>query len=292
MLRDALAMEHRLYGAEHPSMVRTLSEWAHMLLFYHRLADAEPLVRQALALRVKLFGPEGREVARGYRDLALLMKLKGDPVQAEQLYRTALGISIKAGSNDTDTDLSRSTLAGLLMSQNRPAEAAELYREALTNRRDRDGETLEVAYTAKQLAIALHAAGKPSEAEAPYREAYSIYRNTPAGADPRRLNTAAWFLATCELPAVRDGATAVKFAEQAVATTNRKIPIFLDTLAAAYAETGRFEKAVSVEQEAIALTTEAKGEFAPRLKRYQSGAPYHQSIAPATTLPAGTSQPR
>ena len=49
------------------------------------------------------------------------------------------------------------------------------------------------------------------------------------------------------------------FAEKAVAATNRKTPADLDTLAAAYAEAGQFEKAVSTQQEAIALLqTEAE----------------------------------
>ncbi len=291
MLRDALAMEHRLYGAEHPSMVRTMSEWGHMLLVYHRLTEAEPLVRQSLALRLKLFGEEGREVSRGYRDVALLLKFKGDPAQAEQLYRTALEIGIKAGSNDVDTDLSRSLLAEFLVLQKRPVEAAELYRQALANRRERDGETLEVAYTAKQLAGALCLAGKSSDADAYYREASSIYRKTPASTDAKRLNAAAWFLATCELPPARDGASAVRFAEQAVAATNRKLPLYVDTLAAAYAETGQFEKAISVEQEALAMVKDSKDELAARLKLYRSGSPYHQSTAPATTSPIATSQP-
>ena len=66
-------------------------------------------------------------------------------------------------------------------------------------------------------------------------------------------NNLAWLLATCPMSKFRDGPTAVSHAETAVASTNRGIPNMLGTLAAAYAETGQFDKAVSTEREAIAL---------------------------------------
>jgi Flp pilus assembly protein TadD len=68
----------------------------------------------------------------------------------------------------------------------------------------------------------------------------------------------------------------VIFAEKAVAATNRKTPADLDTLAAAYAEAGQFEKAVSAEQEAMALQpTEAeKKEYGTRLKLFEAHVPY------------------
>ena len=92
------------------------------------------------------------------------------------------------------------------------------------------------------------------------------------------LNDLARLLATCEDSAIRNGRRAVTFAENAVATTNRKAPEMLDTLAAAYAEAGEFEKAVSVQQEAIALLDKGKikEDFAVRLKLYESNSPYRE----------------
>ena len=62
---------------------------------------------------------------------------------------------------------------------------------------------------------------------------------------------------------VRDGANAVIRAEKAVAATERKAPWTLATLAAAYAEVGQFEKAVTTQQEAIGLlqTEEKENDF-------------------------------
>ena len=93
------------------------------------------------------------------------------------------------------------------------------------------------------------------------------------------LNWAAWHLATSPDLAVRNGTNAVAFAEKAVTVTNRKKPNYLGTLAAAYAEVGQFEKAVSTQQEAIALLqTEAeKNDYGSRLKLYEAKVPYHQA---------------
>ena len=89
--------------------------------------------------------------------------------------------------------------------------------------------------------------------------------------------TAAWILATSMEPKTRDGPAAVSLAETAVDATHRKSAPHLDILAAAYAETGAFEKAASTEKEAMAfLTTEAaKNNYGGRLKLYEAKSPYH-----------------
>jgi hypothetical protein len=55
----------------------------------------------------------------------------------------------------------------------------------------------------------------------------------------------------------------------------------LDTLAAAYAEVGDFTKAISVQQESIALLSAGesnkRSEFESRLRLYQSGRPYRDA---------------
>jgi len=51
-------------------------------------------------------------------------------------------------------------------------------------------------------------------------------------------------------------------------------------LAAAYAEVGQFEKAVSVQNEAIGLLQDEtlKKDLATRLKLYESNSPYRESL--------------
>jgi tetratricopeptide (TPR) repeat protein len=68
---------------------------------------------------------------------------------------------------------------------------------------------------------------------------------------PRMLDELAWLLATYPDSNSRDGTEAVRLAERACDVTERRIPALLDTLAAAYAETGDFPRAISAVEEAL-----------------------------------------
>ena len=111
-----------------------------------------------------------------------------------------------------------------------------------------------------------------------YRKALAQIRLIAESGDAQGMNNAAWILATCPVAEVRDGRSAVAWAERAVAATNRKDPGKLDTLAAAYAEVRDFAKAVAVQTEAMALlhTEQEKQDYASRLKLYESGSPYRE----------------
>jgi tetratricopeptide (TPR) repeat protein len=92
------------------------------------------------------------------------------------------------------------------------------------------------------------------------------------------LNAEAWLLATCPDQAVRNGAKAVELAQQAVKRDAN--PRLRDTLAAAYAETGKFEDAVREETDAIerakAKNVEMPGADA-RLRLFQAGQAFHRT---------------
>jgi len=70
------------------------------------------------------------------------------------------------------------------------------------------------------------------------------------------LNEAAWVLATSSDPALRNGTEAISLAERAVRLTAAHDPALLGTLAAAYAESGAFEKAIELEQSAAILAAQ------------------------------------
>ncbi len=70
------------------------------------------------------------------------------------------------------------------------------------------------------------------------------------------LNDMAWVLATSNDAALRNGTAALPMAEHAVELTSQKEPAVLGTLAAAYAETGAFNKAIETEQRATELAKE------------------------------------
>jgi len=107
-------------------------------------------------------------------------------------------------------------------------------------------------------------------------EAINLFRKAGEAGEVGGFNNLAWILATSENSSIRNGPNAVFFGEKAVAATHSKKPATLDTLAAAYAEAGQFEKAVKTEQEAIALvqTKEEKNAFRTRLKLYEAKVPY------------------
>jgi TPR repeat protein len=104
------------------------------------------------------------------------------------------------------------------------------------------------------------------------------YRSVIESGNASELNDIAWSLATSARTEGRDGRNAIAFAQKAVEATGRNEPNYVDTLAAAYAEAGDFQKAVAIQEEAIALLKDeaAKKDFSSRLKVYESGMPYHE----------------
>ena len=96
------------------------------------------------------------------------------------------------------------------------------------------------------------------------------------------LNTLAWILATHPSGSIRNGAEAVRHAQKAVDLSQERNAVFLDTLAAAQAEAGRFEEAVRSAQKAAELARaenpELLGDITARIKLYQSGRPYRERL--------------
>jgi hypothetical protein len=113
-----------------------------------------------------------------------------------------------------------------------------------------------------------------------FGEAAKWYRKAAARGAVGDRNNLAWFLATCPDATVRNGSEAVAMAESAVLMTGRRNADFLDTLAAAYAETGQFAEAVRTQKEAIALLSDGdkKVDFMTRLKLFESKSAYHQPL--------------
>jgi tetratricopeptide (TPR) repeat protein len=89
-------------------------------------------------------------------------------------------------------------------------------------------------------------------------------------------NGLAWMLATCPSDNIRNGEKALAHASAACKLTKTSSPANLDTLAAAYAEMGDFDNAVSAQKAAFELLEDAneKIEFGLRLELYKSGKPY------------------
>jgi tetratricopeptide (TPR) repeat protein len=95
------------------------------------------------------------------------------------------------------------------------------------------------------------------------------------------LNGLAWTLATDKNAAVRDGAEALRLATHLVQVTQTNAPEMLDTLAAAYAETGDYAQAIQTAHAALALLAAntnhaALVELQTHLKTFQARQPWRE----------------
>ncbi len=99
---------------------------------------------------------------------------------------------------------------------------------------------------------------------------------------PEPLNAHAWLLATSPDDKLRDGAEAVRLATHAVDITSGRQPALLNTLAAAYAETGQSNKAVTAASQAIELAQQlGQTNLIPRMQQaldlYHTGRPFRDT---------------
>lgn len=105
---------------------------------------------------------------------------------------------------------------------------------------------------------------------------------TPKPIDPalaaKYENGLAWFLATTPSDKHRNGRLAVRSASRACALTDSKIPAYVDTLAAAHAESGDFARARITQLAAWGqCDKDEKDDYYSRYKLYLQSKPYRQS---------------
>jgi tetratricopeptide (TPR) repeat protein len=124
------------------------------------------------------------------------------------------------------------------------------------------------------LGIALERAGRVQDAMGHYEQALRI---RPDLLDTQ--NNLAWLLATLTPAEGGDPSRALALAQRACALKHYGDAGYLDTLAAAYAASGRFAAAVATAQKAIDLArsagqTNILSQFESRLELYRAGQPY------------------
>jgi tetratricopeptide (TPR) repeat protein len=237
---------------------------AALLARQERFEEAIAHARRALQLA------PGSEPA--YEQLASLLAGHGDTKEAVQIAREGLGVApfspelhLDLGAallscGQTGEGISQMRLASAikpnwaepqvvigtaLMSEARYEEAAQHLREALQLEPDN-------ARAHSQLAAALSAQHQTAEAITHYTEALRLEPDL-LGA----LNNLAWIRAANPQSELRNGQEAVRLAEHACEVTKFKEPLLVGTLAAAYAEAGRFEEAAATAQKARALALTA-----------------------------------
>jgi len=94
-------------------------------------------------------------------------------------------------------------------------------------------------------------------------------------------NGLAWVIATEDKSSPSDRDEALLIADAAAKKTEYNHPQILDTLAAAHAASGEFDKAIAVANQAIKLATQGGSqpladEIRARLQKYRLGKPYRE----------------
>ncbi len=93
--------------------------------------------------------------------------------------------------------------------------------------------------------------------------------------DPDAYNGRAWLCATCPDSRFRDGKQAIADATKACELTEWSDAGIIDTLAAAYSESGDFAKAVEWQTKAVSMVSASeKAEYQEHLELYRAGKPY------------------
>jgi tetratricopeptide (TPR) repeat protein len=169
----------------------------------------------------------------------------------------------------------RSNLGNVLQQQGKTKDAIAQYEKALA-------QSPKQADVHFRLGMAMESEGKLADAVAHYQKAVEL--------EPRDIlatNNLAWLLATCPEAALRQGKKAVELAERMVTMAGDEQPGLLDTLAAAYAEVGRYADAVETARQAVRLAKEKEDEklveaLKKRLALYKAEKPFHETA----TMPA------
>jgi len=236
------------------------------------------------------------DYAEAHNNLANLLAAQGRLQEAVEQYQKAVQFK-------PDHVGAHYNLANALGSQGRLDEAAEHYRKCIElNPSHADAHS--------NLANLLATQGKLNEAVVEYQRTIQLIPNSAQAhfrfgqalqaqhyfkmaiteyqraleLDPRHLPVhlnLAWLLATNPDDTLRDGNKAVELVEQAGALAGAESPQILDTLAAAYAEAGRFPEAVKTAQRGLNLPATRNNQpladaIQSRLKLYEARTPFRE----------------
>ena len=199
--------------------------------------------------------------AEAYNNLGFALFQNGKVDEAIAQYQSALQIK-------PDYAEAHNNLGNALARKGDVDEAATEFQEALQIEPTNAGANNNLGVISLQ-----H--GRLADAIAYYQTAVKLNPDSP-----EFENNLAWMLAAAPQASLRNGVQALKLAQQANQQTGGNNPIILHTLAAAYAETGRFNDAQRIAEQAIGLAQAAgqqglAQQLAVELKFYQAGLPYH-----------------
>jgi HemY protein len=217
------------------------------------MAGQWPRAHRYLVRTIKL-DPTADEA---YFHLGLILRNKNNLREAEAMLLKALEYQ----PNNTNV---LNNLGVILLEQGRFSEAVASLHGAL----EIYPENINARYN---LGMSLWASGNSKEAVSQYRRVLEVKPKWSVAA-----NSLAWILATDPDHNVRNGDEAVRWAKVAVEEDQGRNPEYLDTLAAAYAESGRFQEALYTAEHALSRAQQAGDkeliqDIAKRRRLYQSG---------------------
>ena len=183
-------------------------------------------------------------------------------------YKGAEAQYLAVFKSDPRQPIANRMYARLLEMEGRNAEAIRHYQMSVSLNPDID--------TCMDLATLDYACGNWGRAAMDLRRVLSL-KPDPA-MKVTALNNLAWILATCPDGSVRNGLAAVRYARDACRLTAFKQSGAVSTLAAAYAEAGRFPDAVTTAEMALRLATDVGDTQSAMtirklLAQYQAGKP-------------------
>jgi len=280
-LTEAEFMARRAYACKKKVLGSSSVDFTRLLAILHdegKAEEAELLFQNEMSeLRDRLPANELARILNAYSSTLMAHQLFA---QAEPLIREYLAIQERALPDDWRTSSARSLLGGSLIGQKRYTEAEPLLVSGYAGMKQHENlipatARLRLWEALARLVAFYQTTGDLDRLSLWRSESVQWCQRESESDNAKELNGLAWVMATSADPSMRDGVGATILAEKAAALTERKDPGILDTLAAAYAEAGRFARAVTVQQEAIATVpgAEQKKEFAVRLKLYEANRP-------------------
>jgi tetratricopeptide (TPR) repeat protein len=251
---DAAVGHYEAVLALHPDDAEAHNNLGNTLFRLGRVMDAISHFKKALAIK-----PQYPEASLNFADALLA---EGDEDGAIQQYSAGL-------AQLPDHAPGQYNLANVLFRRGRVEEAISHYRKAI----ELDAHNPDAR---ANLGSAFLQQGHIEAAIAEYRAALQIAPDNLAA-----QSNLAWLLATSANEAVRNGAEAVRIAENANRLSGANRPSLLRILAAAYAEMGRFNEAIETGKRALELAESTNNAALTRaleneLALYRSGSPYHK----------------
>jgi Flp pilus assembly protein TadD len=188
--------------------------------------DSETLFKHALAVT------KNNDVAKN--NLGIVYLRQGNVDEAISLLQAAVDLR-------PDNSPAHENLAKALLQKGKVADALTHYRKLLELQPD----NIEVHNI---VGTVLTQQGRIREGVEEWQKVLAIQSD-----NGNAMSNLAWIFATSPDDSLRDGAKAVQLALEALRISGHRIPIIFRTLAAAYAETGEFSKAIQTAQQGVEL---------------------------------------